>query len=133
MTEDIILDSYALLAFLEKEPEGETVNRLLTAAEKGDKSLFLSFINLAEVYYRTIRNYGLEQAKLTISTLRKMPITIVSVTDEQVMKAAEIKGKYPIALGDCFAVALALEKKALILTADHEFKKVEKLVKIKWL
>ena len=133
MSDDIVLDSYAILALLGKEPEGKIVHKLLVEAEKAKKPLFLSSVNLAEVYYRAIRKYGLDKAKLTLSTIRKMPITIIPATDERVLAAAEIKADFSISLGDCFAVALAMEKKAAILTADREFKKVEKLVKIRWL
>lgn len=133
MLDNIVLDSYALLALLEKEPAGKIVHKLLTEAEKTQKPLSLSSINLAEVYYRTIRKKNLKEAKITLSVIRKMPIAIFPATDDRVLAAAEIKGTYPISLGDCFAVALALEKKAAILTGDPEFKKVKKLVKIRWL
>lgn len=133
MPDNIVLDSFALLAYFEKEPEGESVNKLLIDVERKKTIFFLSSINLAEVYYWTIRDHGLEKAKLTLSTIRKMPITIIPATDERVLVAAEIKAGHSISLGDCFAAALAMEKKAAILTGDREFKKVEKLVKIRWL
>ena len=34
---------------------------------------------------------------------------------------------------DAFAVAAAVQKKALLVTSDPEYKKVEKLIKILWL
>ncbi len=36
-------------------------------------------------------------------------------------------------LADPFAAALAKNKKAELVTADHEFKSVEKEIKINWL
>ena len=126
MKSKIVLDSYAILAYLENESGGVLVKKILN-------NIFLSFINLAEIYYSVIRDHGINTAKTTLSTIRKMPIKIVSATDDLVLRAAEVKGFYSIALGDCFAVALALQEKATILTGDPEFKKVAKLVKLKWL
>jgi predicted nucleic acid-binding protein len=39
----------------------------------------------------------------------------------------------PDGLADAFAAALAKSKKAELVTADHEFKSVEKEIKINWL
>lgn len=129
----IVFDSWPLLAYFEKEPQGQTVKELLLKAQQGKLNFFLSYINLAEVCYQTIRDHGGENARRTLSIIKRLPIELVSATNDLVLSAAEIKAEYSIALGDCFAVALALEEKAPILTGDPEFKKVEKIVKIKWL
>lgn len=130
---NIVLDSFAVMAFLRKEKEGDKVEKYLFEAQKGKCLLFLSYFNLAEVYYKTIREQGKDKGVETLVTIKKLPIILVSITDDQVLAAAEIKAGHSISLGDCFAVALAIEKKAAITTADREFKKVEKLVKIRWL
>lgn len=129
----LVIDSFAILAFLHKEESFEKVKTILGSASEGKIKLFLSIINLAEVYYKLLRSVTREKALLTINSLKEIPIEIVSARDDQVLKVAEIKAEYPIALGDCFAAALAMEKKAVIATGDREFKKVEKLVKIRWL
>jgi ribonuclease VapC len=57
---------------------------------------------------------------------------IVLPDRELIWKAAEIKAEYAISYADCFAVATAIRHNATILTGDPEFKKTEKLVKVKW-
>ena len=52
---------------------------------------------------------------------------------ERVLSAARIKGKFPISYADAFAVALAQEMSATLITGDPEFKRVQSLVKIIWL
>ena len=47
--------------------------------------------------------------------------------------AASLKAEYDLGLADAFAAALAKNKKAELVTADHEFKSVEKEIKIIWL
>ena len=133
MIKGLVLDSFALLAHFRQEERGIRVKEILFEAQQEKIKLFVSYINLAEVYYKTIREQGKRKAEEVIAAVRKLPIELVSASDDFVLKAAEIKAEYPIALGDCFAAALAVEKKAPILTGDPEFKKLEKLVKILWL
>jgi len=133
MTKPIVLDSFALIAYLRAEPAGSKVTPLLKDAEAGKVLLFLSYINLAEIYYKTIREQGLDKGREVVAILRALPIEIVSLSDEFTLRAAEIKAAHPMSFADCFATALALEKHAAILTGDPEFKSVEKLVHIIWL
>ena len=130
MTKPIVLDSFALIAYLRAEPAGAKVTAHLQAAQAGKTRLFLSFINLAEVYYKTIREQGLDKGREVIAILRALPIEIVSLSDEFTLRAAEVKAAHPMSFADCFATALAQEKHASILTGDPEFKSVEKLVPI---
>ena len=51
----------------------------------------------------------------------------------RVLAAAQIKTQYPISYADAFAVALAQELNATIVTGDPEFKQVESIVTLFWL
>lgn len=44
-----------------------------------------------------------------------------------------LKAHHPISYADAFALALAQEKQAALLTGDPEFRKVESLATIEWL
>ncbi|MDA2928178.1 PIN domain-containing protein, partial [Acidobacteria bacterium AH-259-G07] len=66
------------------------------------------------------------------SKLRMLPVSILSVSDSGVMEAARIKGKYPVSFADAFAVAAALEHKAIVVTGDPEYQAVSSLVKVLW-
>ncbi|TSC84396.1 MAG: PilT-like protein [Microgenomates group bacterium Gr01-1014_16] len=133
MTKSIVLDSFALIAYFRAEPASSKVTTLLQDAKSGKIHLFLSYINLAEVYYKTIRESGLDKGHEVLAILKALPIKIISLSDEIVLAAAEIKAVHPMSFADCFATALALENHAAVLTGDPEFKSVEKLVKIIWL
>ena len=54
------------------------------------------------------------------------------MTTELIIKAAEYKGEFSISYADCFVLASAIEHKAVVVTGDDEFKKVEHLVRIVW-
>jgi PIN domain nuclease of toxin-antitoxin system len=50
-----LLDSFALLAFLNKESGFEKVRSLLREAERSNESVLMNEINLGEVYHITPR------------------------------------------------------------------------------
>jgi ribonuclease VapC len=55
------------------------------------------------------------------------------VSNDLIFRAAEYKPQYAISYADCFALASAIEHKAILVTGDPEFKKVEHLVDIAWI
>ncbi len=130
------LDAWAILSWLKDErPASDKVESLLKDSEKGKVRLYISMINLGEVYYRLARLKGEESAKEFLRDMKGMAIQRVSATDRIVIKAASIKARYPIAYADAFAVATAVEQEAILVTGDPDFKEIEKNkdVKIDWL
>lgn len=129
-----VLDSYALLAHFGDEAGGEQVRKILKAAQAGKTKLFLSVINLGEVYYNTLRERGPEQAEeARFITEQQLPITIVDADTALTIEAARLKGAHAVAYADCFAAALGARKKAKIVTGDPEFKKFEADVAVEWI
>jgi ribonuclease VapC len=130
-----VLDSWALMAFFEDEPAAEAVEELLDQANREKHRLFLTSINWAEVYYSTMREVSQEAAEQHAQILASLPIDIVGIGDDLKLarQAATYKATYRISLADAFAAALAKEKKAELVTGDHEFKALEKEIKINWL
>ena len=129
-----VLDSFALLAHLEDEERGAKVTEILKNAQQSDNIiLYISVVNLGEVYYITMRERGDLKAKEVLALTKMLPIQIINVDLDLTLKASRLKAKYPVAYADCFAAALATEKDARIVTGDPEFKKMEGEVKIEWL
>lgn len=76
----------------------------------------------------------MEEAKRVEGILRFLPLRIIAPLDETlVMHAAYLKAQYPISYADAFAAALADEEKAILVTGDRDFKRIEKKIKIEWL
>ena len=130
-----VLDSWALLAFFEDEPEAEAVENLILEAEAGKHRLLLSVINWGEIYYSIMRRTSAQIAEEKTSQIAEMPIEIVPVADDLalVRQAAIFKAKHSIAYADAFAAALAKAQKAELLTGDPEFKALEGTLRIRWL
>lgn len=79
----------------------------------------MSWINLVEVYYRTIRDHGREEATRALDELR--PRVTEHLPGVSAMRAAaDLKASHPMALADCFAVALAASEGGVLLTGDPE-------------
>lgn len=130
-----VLDSWALIAFFEGEPEAPKVKEILLRAEAGRDRLLLSVVNWGEIYYNTMREASRETADQIVREIAGMAIELVPVdADLQLVRQAAIyKAGGKLAYADCFAAALAKERKAELVTGDHEFKALEKEIKIGWL
>ncbi len=127
-----IFDSHSLLKYFQKEEGFEKVIKLLDYIKKNKLAMYLNAINLGELIYITKREFG-DQKKLEIlANIQRLNFTILPINNSLIFKAAEYKADYPMSYADCFVLASAMEHRATIVTGDPDFKKVEHLVKIKW-
>jgi predicted nucleic acid-binding protein len=79
----------------------------------------MSWINLVEVHYRTIRDHDRQEADRVLAELR--PLVTESLPGIAAMRSvSSLKAEHPIALADCFAIALAAEERAALLTGNPE-------------
>ena len=128
-----VLDSFALLAFLADEPGADIVREVLEYGQRHDGSVWISVINLGECLYIVEREQGLTAAHRVIAALRQLPVKEAIADRERTFAAAHIKAYHKLSFADAFAVALAHEKSAAVVTGDPEFKQVEALVPVLWL
>lgn len=128
-----ILDSFALLSWLQDERGGEFVKARLKVASLGDVRLVMSVINLGEVLYLVERKHKLEAAQAILAAILDLPIEVLQATQDRVFTAAHVKANHAVSYADAFAIAAAQELDAAILTGDPEFKRVEGMVDIVWL
>ena len=128
-----VLDASALMAYFEKEPGYEKVQKLLTEAALGDRNLLLSTVNWGEVYYVTHRTHGVSQANQVAQIIDTFPVELVDVDVEIAKQAALFKVSHKLPYADCFAAALAKVRKATLITGDRDFKPLEGDIKVGWL
>ena len=129
----LVLDSFALLAYLTDEPTAARIETLLEEARKEKCRLLLPLINLGEILYITERRGGITKAQDTLALLRQLPIEVLPVDEQSVLSAAHIKANYTLSYADAFVVAASQQEGAMLLTGDREFRTVEELVSIEWL
>ena len=128
-----VLDSFALLAYLADERGAGIVREVLEYGQKHAGSVRISVINLGESVYIVERERGLTEAHKAIAAIEQLPIVVVPADRAQTFAAAHIKAHYKVSFADAFAVALAQESSASVVTGDPEFKEVERLIPILWL
>ena len=128
-----ILDSFALLAYLENENGASRIKTVLDQAQEGHAAVYLSIINLGEILYITERERGLHLAQKTLAVIDQLPFKIVAADRERVLAAAHIKANHPVAYADAFAIAVAQEFQGTVITGDPEFAQVESVIHVEWL
>ncbi|RLF78409.1 PIN domain nuclease [Thermococci archaeon] len=129
----IVLDSYAILAYLADEKGAEKVEKYLERAREGSVSLYMSTVNLGEVYYILTRRKGVEVADFVVALLKREPVKFVAVDERIALLAGRIKAFHKLSYADAFAVATAVDLNAKLLTGDDEFRSVKEKVEIEWL
>jgi ribonuclease VapC len=131
MSENFVLDSWALLAYLQgEEPAASRVHDVIEGAQEGTVRLFISIVNLGEVYYRVGKIRNAKEAESVLADLRLLPMEILSVDDDTVLAAARLKMNYSISYADAFAAITAIQKSATLLTGDPELLGMKKILSI---
>jgi len=129
----VVLDSFAVLAFLFAERGYEKVLAVLEKAAETDSDLLIAAPNWAEVRYIVERKAGLAGWREARARLLGLPLEIVPAGQELSELAGELKVAKKMSLADCFAAALAKREKAEIYTGDPEFKAVQREIKVVWI
>ena len=118
MSKRYVFDSYALLALLEDEKGADLIASILT---KQENQIYLSIINMGEIYYLVLRRKGMEQAEKVIESISlDDTITVAEASWAGVRAAASVKAEGGLFYADAFAVALAKELQAPLLNNDPE-------------
>jgi predicted nucleic acid-binding protein len=133
-TKPLILDSWAVVAFIEaEEPAAEKMEALIAEARENATPLLITSVNLGEVWYSLARAYSEARADESVAHLLQLGVEVVVADWDLAYQAAKFKVKGNISYADCFAAALAKQHQAELVTGDREFKQVENEVKLLWL
>ena len=124
----MVIDTSALLAILQDEPERRSFNLAIEA----DETKLLSAASLVEASLVTATRYGSDGVHLLDLFLAKAGISIESVDANQAYIARRAfnqygKGRHPAGLnfGDCFTYALARFTGEPLLFKGHDFSKTD--------
>ena len=130
-----VLDSYSLLAFFRDEPGADAVEKLLNEAAEDKHELYITVVNVGEVYYMSCRKDSVAKANQVWEAMRKFPLHFIEFGMELSLAAAKIKANHKLSYADAFAAAVTIQKKATLVTGDNEFEalKGETNFKVKYL
>ena len=127
-----VLDTWAVIAYLEDEPSGEQVEDLIATAHEEQIPIYMSVVNVGEVWYTVAREVSEEEANASVKVLSDLRIQFENADWSLTQEAARFKSQNKMSYADCYAAALAKSKKANLVTGDVEFKQLEQGVNIQW-
>jgi len=127
-----VMDTWAIIAYLEDEPSAQKIADLIASAHEEKIPVYMTVVNVGEVWYNIAREVSEEDANNSIKELRDLRIQFINADWELTQEAARFKSQHRMSYADCYAAALAKAKKADLVTGDKEFKALENEIKIEW-
>jgi hypothetical protein len=86
-----------------------------------------------EVLYALQRSREETGRDAAMSVIDQLPISLIAPDRAQTTAAAGLKAQHPVAYADCFGAALAIARKARLVTGAPESRRLEKDIPIDWL
>ena len=126
---EYVLDANAVLRYFVKGPGIETLDRIFAQAQRGEATLAMSVINRGEALYILAKRVGMLRAIETLRTLAHY-VESVDVSEQFATEAANLKFSYKLGYADCFAAILAIRRGATLVTADPDFVKLGRILKV---
>ena len=129
----LVFDSWAALAYLGGETSGQEVADLITSAHENRIPMYLSIVNAGEIWYILAREISEAKADEAVTDLTGLGIELIDADWSLTRMAATFKARHRMSYADCFAAALAKDRKSDLVTGDKEFKQIEGEVSVRWL
>ena len=129
----LVLDSWAALAYLGGEATGQEVADVITSAHENRIPMYMSIVNAGEVWYILAREISEAKADEALVDLTGLGIELIDADWPLTRLAGTFKARHKMSYADCFAAALAKDRKSDLVTGDKEFKQVEEEVSVRWL
>ena len=129
-----VLDSSAVLRYLDREAGFGRVREIFRVCASTTSVVLISAIQWGEVAAVRRRQYGpLEQIRV-LRDLAQFDLQIVPADAARAVEAAGIRVDYRMGSADSYAAELTLDSPDhVLITADYDFKAVEKLIRIEFL
>ncbi len=119
-----LLDTSAVLTFLEDEDGAERVESLLRQEE-----IILPYLVLLETYYITLQEQPEDVADKRYALLKQLPATILWEVDEPTLLiAGRFKAYHRLSLADAIIAAFAQRQGAILVHKDPELEALAEFV-----
>ena len=120
MAKNFVLDTSALLTYIEQEDGFGAIENILQQAKRRRFRIYLSFISFMEVYYIAWQEKGEHTAREIMVMLQSLPVERVDSNARLTLSAGRIKAKHRLSVADAFIAATAIEKEAVLVHKDPE-------------
>lgn len=128
-----VFDSSAIGIYLSGLPGREVVSAILDKARFKRTAAYFTMFSLAEILADRERRGAVSDAQETWALIQKLPIKLIDIDRALAIAGAHIQASHSLNRADPFAAALAERQNAVLVTSNEDYKKIEKLVTIKWL
>jgi len=120
------LDGGALIELCLDTRAGET---LRDALKTGEAIAYTHELAITEALYILCRRVGWQKAKRSVDSFLLSGYLIVETTSALIERASSLKCERPIAVSDCYTLALAISNGVSALFADRESELVREMVR----
>jgi predicted nucleic acid-binding protein len=129
-----VLDSSAVLRYIDGESGAVRVKEILRACLRGEARICVSAIQWGEIAGELRKRLGAEGGGRVLESLLPLELEVVPASGERAVLAAALRVDRRIAYADAFALELAMNySHPILLTADYDFKSVADLASIEFL
>jgi predicted nucleic acid-binding protein len=115
-----LLDTSAILAFYQGEPGSEVVRGLFEARDRGEATIYVSFMTIFELAYIVKSRAGDAQASSFIVEVRSLEMDEVWPDEALMWSAADIKARAGLSAADAFVAASSIAADAVLAHRDPE-------------
>lgn len=129
----MVFDSWAWMALAMGAYAATQVRSLIHAAADAPYQLWMTTVNVGEIWYSLARSKSPKDADEALETVALAGIRIVPADWALTYRAARFKARHRISYADAFAAALAHQLAVELVTGDPEFRALEGDIKIRWL
>jgi len=120
-----VLDTSALLAYIEKEEGAEQIETLFLQALERKTDLFISVISCIEIFYISWQEQGKEIAIERLKLIEDLPLNQEALDKEIINIIGEIKATKNISFADSCIAGLSKFKQAILVHKDPEYDQIE--------
>ena len=116
----VVFDAQPLVAFVFDEPAADQVESWMRRCARTGCGVIAS-VNWCEVLYVIARRLDEHAAARAVYLLEDSGISVIDVGRDIATRAADLKARHALGLGDAFAAALAMATGSPLLTGDTDF------------
>lgn len=120
-----VFDTSAWLTLIEDEAGADVVQSLLERANAGSIEIFVSFMSFMEVFYITLQERDVDEARTRFRLMASLPIVLAESTVSLSLTAGTLKATHRMSVADAWIAALAQERGATLVHKDPEFEQLE--------
>ena len=129
-----VLDSSALIRYIDDEAGADRVEAILKACVAGKAKVWISAVQWGEVAGNLRSRFGASKEQGVLSVVLPSEAEIVPAGGDRAVRAGEVKVDRKIPYADAFALELAMNAaECVLVTADYDFKAVADLASIEFL